>query len=128
VLREIQVRWIMMVSGALSCTMLYASFAPHAMLLKNFDMTFTGPAVEVVVRNWGALITLTGLMVIYGAFRPAVRTFALVVSGAGKLVFIGLVLRYGRELLDGPLAVAVGIDSVIVLLYIWCLASARRSA
>lgn len=124
-LNETAVRWIMVVSGVLTCTMLYAAFAPHAVLLRNFGTTFTGPAVEVVVRNWGVLITLTGLMVIYGAYRPAVRSLALVVSGAGKLVFIFLVLWFGRETLGGPLGIAVAVDSVIVVLYALCLASKR---
>ena len=127
-LPEKLVRWIMVVSGLLTCTMLYATFAPHAMLLRNFDTTFTGPIVEVMVRSWGVLVTLSGVILIWGALRPAVRTLALVVAGTGKLVFVALVLLYGRELLGGPLGVAVASDSVMVVLYALCLAASQRAA
>ena len=122
------VRWIMVVSGILTCTMLYPVVSPHEALLKNFGTTYTGPSVEVVVRNWGALIVISGLFVIYAASRPALRAAALLVSGTGEVVFIALTLLYARPLPDGPLGVAVAVDSVIVVLYALCLASRRRAA
>ena len=122
------VRWIMLLSGLLTCTMLYAVVAPHQVLLSNFGTMFTGPAVEVVVRNWGALVVISGLFVIYAASRPKLRAPALVISGAGKLVFIALALLYARDLLDGPLGVPLAVDSVVVVLYLLCLLVVRRSA
>jgi hypothetical protein len=82
------IKWIMLLSGALTCTMVYAAIAPQAALRSTFGETLEGAAADIVVRNWGALITLMGAMLIYGAFNPAVRSFALVVAGASKLVFI----------------------------------------
>lgn len=122
------VRWIMIVSGLLTCTMLYAVVAPHQVLLSNFGTTYTGPSVEVVARNWGALVVLSGLFVIYAASRPRLRAPALVIAGAGKLVFVALVLIYARDLLDGPLRVPVAVDTAIVVLYALCLAAIRRTA
>lgn len=52
------IRWIMLVSGALTCTMLYAAIAPQAALRSSFGETLEGPLAEIVVRNWGALIGL----------------------------------------------------------------------
>jgi len=46
------IRWIMVVSGALTCTMVYAAIAPRAALLSTFGETLEGPLAEVVVRNW----------------------------------------------------------------------------
>ena len=53
------------------------------------------------MRNWGALITLVGAMLIYGAFNPAMRPLVLTIAGLSKLIFIGLVLAYGRQYLGG---------------------------
>ena len=101
----------MLVSGALTCTMAYAAIAPQAALLSTFGETLQGPVAEIVVRNWGVLITLMGAMLIYGAFNPPVRSFALAVAGVSKLAFIALVLS--------PAAVFSAIRPALPLPSIW---------
>ena len=93
-------KWIMLVSGALTCTMVYAAFAPQAMLRSTFGETLDGPLADLVVRNWGALIFLVGAMLIYGAFNAAVRPLVLLVAAASKIVFIALVLSNGSRYLQ----------------------------
>ena len=122
-----QIRWIMLISGALTCTMLYAAFAPTAALTSNFGASLTGPVAEVVVRNWGALIGLVGAMLIYGAFDTTVRRFVLWIAGISKLTFIGLVLTFGRDLLAYQVRVAVVIDAVWVIVFAAYLVSVRRA-
>jgi hypothetical protein len=109
-------KWIMVVSGALTCTMFYAAIDPQAALLATFGATMESPLADIIVRNWGALIGLVGAMLIYGAFRPALRPLVLVVAGLSKLVFIGLVLFHGSQYL-GKAGLAIGIDAVAVALY-----------
>ena len=53
-----KIKWIMLVSGALTCTMIYAAIAPQAALQGTFGETLAGPLAEIVVRNWGVLITV----------------------------------------------------------------------
>jgi hypothetical protein len=120
-----QIRWIMLISGALTCTMLYAAFAPTAALTSNFGSSLTGPVAEVVVRNWGVLIGLVGVMLIYGAFQTTVRRFVLCIAAASKLTFIGLVLTFGRDLLAYQVRVAVVIDAIWVIVFMAYLVSAR---
>jgi len=122
-----QIRWIMLISGALTCTMIYAAFAPAAALTSNFGASLTGPVAEVVVRNWGALIGLVGIMLIYGAFESAVRRFVLCIAGASKLTFIGLVLTFGRDLLAYQVRVAVVIDAIWVIVFSAYLVSVRSA-
>ena len=38
------IKWIMIVSGVLTCTMVYAVIAPQAMLQSTFGETLGGPA------------------------------------------------------------------------------------
>lgn len=121
------IKWLMLVSGVLTGTMLYAAVAPQAALRSNFGETLEGPLADVVVRNWGALIGLVGGMLIYGAFVPTVRSLVLVVAGVSKIVFIGLVLAHGERYL-GRAGVAVVFDSVMVILYAACLVASRRAA
>jgi len=45
-------KWIMLVSGILTSTMLYAAVAPQAALRSTFGETLQGPLAEIIVRNW----------------------------------------------------------------------------
>lgn len=75
-------RWIMLVSGGLTATMVQAAITPDPALQSNFGETVSGPLAHLVVRNWGALIALVGGMLIYGAFNPPQRRDA----AAGRFV------------------------------------------
>ena len=119
-----QIKWIMILAGALTCTMAYAAISPQAALLSTFGETLQGPVAEIVVRNWGALITLIGAMLIYGAFHPESRRLVLVVAGTSKIVFILLILVYGSQYLSRA-GVAVVVDSVMICLFAIYLVSAR---
>ena len=110
-----QMKWIMLVSGLLTSTMVHAAISPQAALQSTFGGQLEGPLAEIVVRNWGALIALVGGMVIYGAFRPATRPLVLTVAALSKIVFISLVLIYGYA--RGQAAIAIAIDSVMVAIF-----------
>lgn len=120
------IKWVMLVSGALTFTMVYAAIAPHAALRSTFGESLEGPLAEIVVRNWGVLIALVGAMLVYGAFNPPVRKLVLVVAGLSKLAFIGLVLNFGSRYLAGQLAVSIGVDLVMVALFAWYLFASWR--
>jgi hypothetical protein len=124
---ESNIKWIMLVAGALTCTMAYAAIAPQAALLSMFGETLEGPLADVVVRNWGVLITLVGAMLIWGAFNPQARNIALIVAGASKIAFIALVLSHGGRYLGRQAGIAIAIDLVWVVLFAWYLLSARAA-
>ena len=67
---------IMIVSGLLTMTTIYAALAPEAALRSTFGESMSGPVADIVVRNWGALIALVGATLIYAARKPAVRPAA----------------------------------------------------
>ena len=121
-------RWIMLVSGVLTATMVQAAIAPDAALQSNFGETVSGPLAHLVGRNWGALIALVGGMLIYGAFNPLQRSLVLIVAGVSKVIFIALVLSEGARYLSYQAGVAVAVDSVMVVLFAWYLLAARSVA
>lgn len=122
----VRMKWIMLLSGALTCTMLHVAIAPHKALTGMFGASIDGPVADVVVRSWGALIALVGAMLIYGAFDAASRPLVLTVAGLSKLTFIGLVLAHGGLFLGAQAGVAIAIDGVMVLLFAAYLVGARR--
>ncbi len=122
------IKWIMLVCGVLTLTMVYAAVAPEAALRSIFGDSMDGGAIfEVVVRSWGALIALIGAMLVYGAFHPEVRPLVLVATAASKLVFITLIMVFGRQYLAtaGPV---VGIDLVMVGIFAAYLLRSRQHA
>lgn len=121
-----RIKWLMLVSGVLTCTMFYAALAPQAALQSNFGEVLEGPVADIVVRNWGALIGLIGAMLIYGAFHPANRHMALAVAGISKLTFIGLVLLHGRQYLGQQVGIAVIVDLMWVVLFAAYFVGARN--
>jgi len=107
---------VMIVSGLLTLTMLYAAIAPAAASQSMFDETPGGAFASIVVPNWGILIGLMGALLIYGAFHAPSRKLALSVAGASKIAFIALVLSQGERYLAG-LGAAVIVDCVMVALF-----------
>jgi hypothetical protein len=115
------IRWIMVLSGVLTATMIYAAIAPEAAVLSTFGEVVDEPHAKIIVRNWGALIALVGGMLIYGALVPPVRPLVLIVAGFSKVIFIGLIISEGSRYLRQQAGVAVAIDSVMIMLFAWYL-------
>jgi hypothetical protein len=110
------IKWIMLVAGVLTCSMVVAAIDPQAVLMRTFGTSLDGPLAQIVVRSWAAMVTIVGLMLIYGAFNPVYRTLVMLAASAGKLVFVGLLLVYGADYLSTAMPVII-IDSVMVLLF-----------
>ncbi len=124
-----RIKWIMLIAGVLTSTMLYAAIAPQAALQSTFGEGLGGPVAEIVVRNWGALIALVGAMLIYGAYHPPSRPLVLTVAGSSKVVFIGLVLSQGARYLGHQAGIAVVVDALFVLLFgAYLVATSRATA
>lgn len=119
-------KWVMIGSGLLTCTLVTAAFAPEMALMSAFGESMSGPLADTVVRNWGILITLIGLFLIYGAFVPSSRKPALLMAAASKAAFVSLVLAAGDRYMPKAMGPVV-IDSVLVVVYLaYVLTSSRR--
>ncbi len=120
-----RMKWVMLVSGILTCSMILAAIAPRVALELTFGDAISGPIAEIVVRNWGALIAIIGAMLIYAAYNPASRPLVLVVAVVSKLIFISLNLVYGPQFLEKS-ALAIIVDSVMIALFLIYLFGARK--
>ena len=119
------IKWIMLVSGVLTCTMLYAAIDPQAALLNTFGASVSSPLAELIVRNWGVLIFLIGAMLIYGAYKPVHRKLVIIVAAISKIAFIGFVVTIGDQYLSTA-GIAIAVDSGFLFLFFLYLVSARR--
>ena len=119
----------MLITGGLTCTMAYALFSPQAALTSMFGESLSGGGAlaEIIVRSWGALITLVGAMLIYGAFNPKQRPLILTIAGLSKLIFVGLLVLLGSQYFPKTI-VPIALDGIAVILYAICLPGARSEA
>jgi len=118
------IKGIMLVTGVITCSMIFAAIAPEAALMNTFGASISGPLAEIVVRSWGMLITLVGAMLIYGALRPVYRSLVLVVACISKAVFVGLILIIGGQFMDKAVLTVI-FDTLCVLLYTGYLLGAK---
>jgi hypothetical protein len=123
------IKWIMLVSGVLTCTMLFAAIAPNAALEMMFGESLQGPLAEIVVRNWAALIGIVGAMLIYGAYSPSNRMLVLSVASISKAIYIGLILGIGSQYLNKT-GLSIAFDFIVIILFCTYLLAVRgeRSA
>ncbi|MDP2128501.1 MAG: hypothetical protein Q8K97_14115 [Pseudohongiella sp.] len=110
------IKWIMVVAGVLTCTMVLAAVAPQLALQRTFGDTLDGPLANVVVRSWGVLITLVGAMLIYAAFNPVHRKLVLFVAATSKAALIGLIAGPGSSYMAAATPVLV-FDSLMVVIF-----------
>ena len=110
------IKWVMLISGVLTCTMLYAAIAPSAALEFMFGESLQGPLAEIIVRNWAALIGIVGAMLIYGAFSASSRALVLTVACISKAVYIGLILGIGTQYL-AKTGISIVFDSVLIAIF-----------
>ncbi len=109
--------WIMIASGVLTATMVQAAFMPRQATDSMFGETLEGPLAEIIVRNWGVLVTLVGLSLIYGGWTSSMQGPILIIAGVSKVTFIALVLGGGRRYLRRPAGFAAAADAVFVMLF-----------
>jgi hypothetical protein len=122
------IKWVMIASGTLTATMIYAAISPDAALRSSFGETVDGALARLIVRNWSVLIGLVGAMLVYGAFNPPVRPLILIVAGLSKGAFIALVLSEGRRYLGHQVGVAVVIDSLMIAMFAWYLLAVPKQS
>ena len=89
------IKAIMLVSGVLTATMIFAAIAPRAALQSNFGESLEGPLAELIVRNWGILIALVGVTMIAGRLLaiPTDDLFGVVSGVTGNPAILGYANR-----------------------------------
>lgn len=108
-------QWVLLVCGLLTFSMVQAVFAPRAVMQSYFGDAPDSKAADLLVRNWGALVAAGGLLLIYAAFNPDIRPPVLIFIGAGKLIFIALVLMAGKP--TSQARIAIILDSIMIALF-----------
>jgi len=121
------IKWIMLIAGILTASMFYYAVAPQAALRSAYGQGLEGPLAELIVRNWGVLVGLVGLMLVYGAFVPPARRLVLSVATLSKAAFVTLLLTVGHDYVGQRIGLALWVDSLEALLFLTYLLSTRHA-
>ena len=117
---------IMLIAGLITCTTSYAMFFPQAALTSMFGAALSDSALaQIIVRSWGALVTLVGGLLLYGAFKPQDRPLILTIAALSKLIFVALLLLFGGPYFP-QIATPIFVDSLAIILLAICLPNAIR--
>jgi hypothetical protein len=74
------IQWVLLAAGLLTCSMIQATIAPRATVRTYFGEAPDSPQFDLVVRNWGMLITAAGALLIWASFAPDVRLAAIALA------------------------------------------------
>lgn len=85
------IRLILVVTGALTTGTVGFFLLPRLLLQRVFGVEEIGPALTLVTRHWGLLLSLMGALLVYAAFEPGLRGPVMVVAFIEKIIFAGLV-------------------------------------
>ncbi len=107
---------ILYVTGALTASMLL-QFAAPGPVLRAFNGLEVHDDVALFFARASALpIALFGVLLIWAAIDPAIRTPVMVVVAIGKAGFVGVILTRIKDFAGGYLLTAV-FDSLCVVTY-----------
>jgi hypothetical protein len=106
--------WVLIVAGALTALVGLGALRPKQGLKDGFGGDVSDPGALLIVRHWNFLIGVTGVLLLYAAFHPEVRTIVLWIAVASKSAFAALVLaKYST--FKGKLAVTGAIGDVVMV-------------
>jgi hypothetical protein len=108
---------ILIVTGATRAMALAQFIAPASVSRIIYGAAPTEVVGIALVRHWGLLVFLVGVLLIYAAFHPAVRGPVMVVAAVEKIAFsLGI---FGTSLRRYPIAAGIAVgDTLIPLVYV----------
>ncbi len=82
-----QIEWILLVTGLATAGALILCLAPVTMLKMIFGQAPADALSLLIVRHWGLLVGLVGVLLVYAAYHPETRVSTLLVAVVEKAAF-----------------------------------------
>ena len=115
------IQLILLITGLATASALAVFLAPAVTMKMLFGQVPSDPLSLAIARHWGLLIFCFGVLLIYAAYHPEVRTPTLVLASLEKIVLATGVLT--SSLRRRPIALVVALsDAAFAALYVMYLA------
>lgn len=110
-----------MITGIATASVVFAFFAPAALLNQLFAEAPSDAVSLAVTRHWALLVFCIGGLIIYAAYRPEVRKPVLAAAILEKIALVLGILLLPLPLKSGAYGVAAS-DATFTALYLLYLA------
>ena len=107
---------ILLVTGAITCSMIAGVFAPGVVLKYCFLENRPSPAQMLMIQRWFLVVALIGSLIVYAAYQPAIRSTTLTVAIVEKFS-IGVLLA-ANPARNWRLAGIATVDGIMGALYV----------
>jgi hypothetical protein len=111
------IQLILVTTGMLTTGAIGFFLFPRLLLQRAFAVEEPDPALTMVTRHWGLLLSLLGALLVYAASEPGLRVSVMVVATIEKVAFAWLVF-WGPLKKSGLARGAAAADSLMALLYV----------
>ena len=113
----IHIEIILIVTGATTAMALAQFIAPASISRLIYGAVPTEMVGIALIRHWGLLVFLVGILLIYAAFHPEVREPVTVVAAAEKIAFSLII--FSTSLRRFPIAAAIAVGDILIpLVYV----------
>jgi hypothetical protein len=82
-----QIEWILLLTGLATAGALVLCLVPVTMMKMVFGQAPSDALSLLIVRHWGLLVGLVGVLLVYAAYHPEARVPTLIVAIVEKAAF-----------------------------------------
>jgi hypothetical protein len=83
---------ILYVTGCITCTMLLLFISPRLVMEKMLRLKADDGVAGLIERHWGMAIFVTGILLIWAGYNPAIRTPVIACVALNKASFVCMML------------------------------------
>ena len=115
-----QIEWILLITGLATAGAVALFLAPVPMMRLVFGQVPSDALSVLIVRHWGLLVGLVGVLLMYAAYHPEVRVPTLIVAIVEKTaIVLGLLTSsFRRRPAVLAIALADGSMAAVYLIYL----------
>ena len=110
------------VTGIFTAGAVLFFFAPQWAFDKILDIPLKDEVTIFIVRHWGLLIGIVGLLIICSVHNPAIRPTILIAAVIEKTVIVWMILKNIKKEFTKGLRGILVFDTICVVLYLLYLA------
>ena len=108
---------VLAAAGGLTISMVQGVYAPVKLVKSTFGVDVDHPVLIMIIRSWCALITLTGVLLIWSIDAPELRVPVVVISGLSKIFYVALLLNLPQEYRLPKAQTVIYADSAMTVLF-----------
>ena len=109
---------ILYVTGAITCSMLLLFIAPKLVMEKMLRLKADEGIAGLIERHWGMGIFITGLLLVWAGYNPAIRTPVIACVALNKATFVGMMLANYKKGYVNNFSLIMAFDTACVVAFV----------